>query len=90
MDVFGPDQRHTTEMIARGIIPRIGVRYRSCFCNFSRKPDLLMVDQRKDSLVHGSFSHTFRLNEGDVKRHTLERPVRFVLPLSAYTPPART
>jgi DNA mismatch endonuclease, patch repair protein len=45
------------ELIVRGIVRRLGLRYRSCVRNLPGKPDLLTVGQRKAILVHGCFWH---------------------------------
>jgi len=68
MDTFDPDQRSEImrrvrssgtkpEMIVRGIVGRMGVKYRSCPRNLPGKPDLVTVGQRKAILVHGCFWH---------------------------------
>jgi len=68
MDVFDSDKRseimrrvHSSgtrpELIVRGIIRRMKIKYRSCSHNLPGKPDLVLVDHQKVILVHGCFWH---------------------------------
>jgi DNA mismatch endonuclease (patch repair protein) len=43
------------EMIVRGIVRRMGIRYHSCPHNLPGKPVLVTVGQRKAILVHVFF-----------------------------------
>lgn len=52
------------EMIVRGIVRRMGIRYRSCSNNLPGKPDLVVAGQRKVILVHGCFWHGRVLQTG--------------------------
>jgi DNA mismatch endonuclease (patch repair protein) len=45
------------ELIIRGVIRRMKIKYRSCSPNLPGKPDLVMADQRKVILVHGYHRH---------------------------------
>src|SRR6266567_1970564 len=68
MDTFSRSQRSEImrrvrsigtrpEMIVRGIVRAMGIRYRSCPRNLPGKPGLVMAKQRKAILVHGCFWH---------------------------------
>jgi DNA mismatch endonuclease, patch repair protein len=68
MDVFDAHQRSAImrrvrssgtqpEMVVRGIVRRMGIRYRTCPRNLPGKPDLVIIGQRKAILVHGCFWH---------------------------------
>lgn len=68
MDTFDPSKRSDImrrvrsvgtqpEIIVRGIVRRMGVRYRSCARNLPGKPDLVVLGQQKAILVHGCFWH---------------------------------
>ena len=79
MDTFEPSRRSEImrrvrssgtrpEMIIRGIMRRMGVRYRSCPRNLPGKPDLVTVEQRKAILVHGCFWHGHRCEAGKLPK----------------------
>lgn len=56
------------EMIVRGIIRKMGVKYRSCPRNLPGKPDLVLVGQRKAILVHGCFWHGHHCEAGKLPK----------------------
>lgn len=75
MDTFNPLQRSEImrrvrargtepEKIVRGIVRRMGIRYRSSPRNLPGKPDLVIFEQRKVILVHGCFWHGHRCDAG--------------------------
>ena len=79
MDVFDPKRRSeimrrvrssgtTPEMIIRGVIRRMKVKYRSCSPNLPGKPDLVLIDQQKVILVHGCFWHGHRCEAGKLPK----------------------
>jgi len=75
MDVFDPDQRSSImrrvrsrgtqpELVVRGIVRRMGIRYRCCPENLPGKPDLAVVGLRKAIFVHGCFWHGHHCEAG--------------------------
>lgn len=79
MDMFDPKKRSEImrrvrstgtqpEMIVRGIVRRMGLRYRSCARNLPGKPDLITVGQRKAILVHGCFWHGHDCDAGKLPK----------------------
>src|ERR1700730_10083688 len=79
MGIFDPDQRSEImrrvrssgtrpEMIVRGIMRRMGVKYRCCPPNLPGKPDLVIVGQRKAILVHGCFWHGHHCEAGKLPK----------------------
>ncbi|MGH9864264.1 MAG: very short patch repair endonuclease, partial [Candidatus Acidiferrales bacterium] len=68
MDTFAPNQRSEImrrvrssgtqpEIIVRGILRRMGIKYRSCARNLPGKPDLVIARQQRAIFVHGCFWH---------------------------------
>jgi DNA mismatch endonuclease, patch repair protein len=79
MDTFEPKKRSEImrrvrssgtqpEMIVRGIVRRMGQKYRSCVRNLPGKPDLVTVGQRKAILVHGCFWHAHNCDAGKLPK----------------------
>jgi len=79
MDVFAPTKRSEImrrvrstgtqpEVVVRGILRRLGIRYRCCLGNLPGKPDLVVPDGRKAILVHGCFWHGHRCDAGKLPR----------------------
>src|SRR5260221_9878285 len=79
MDTFDRDQRSKImrsvrsggtqpEIIVRGLIRRMKVRYRSCSRSLPGKPDLVLIDLRKVILVHGCFWHGHRCEAGTLPK----------------------
>ena len=75
MDVFDSDQRSSImrqvrsrgtqpELVVRGILRRMGIRYRCCPRNLPGKPDLAIAGGRKAIFVHGCFWHGHRCEAG--------------------------
>jgi|SRR6266581_3677039 len=56
------------ETIVRGIVRRMGIRYRSCARNLPGKPDVVIVGQRKAILVHGCFWHGHNCEAGKLPK----------------------
>jgi DNA mismatch endonuclease (patch repair protein) len=82
MDTFNPVQRSEImrrvrssgtkpEVIVRGIVRRMGIRYRSSPPNLPGKPDLVMFGQRKVILVHGCFWHGHHCEAGKLPKSNL-------------------
>jgi DNA mismatch endonuclease, patch repair protein len=79
MDTFSPKKRGEImrrvrstgtqpELIVRGIVRQLGLRYRSCARNLPGKPDLVTVGQRKAILVHGCFWHGHNCDAGKLPK----------------------
>lgn len=79
MDVFDPKERSEImrrvrskgtqpEVLVRGILRRMGVRYRSHPRSLPGKPDLVVVGQRKVIFVHGCFWHGHSCSAGKLPK----------------------